>query len=163
ISNGLNLIYEWSDLIFSLIAIFGFIFVFYFKFFVANQEYKRFYFEKMEAGYSVQTWMKAHLAEYSKYELILLLIISVIPVIISPGSWLYSCMAFLYTSGFVFVGVVPHYLITNIPSFLTRLIGVIFWDAFVVGTYLICLRLVYRKWEKGRLRERNTQQGGNTI
>ena len=149
----------WSDLIFDLAVTIGFVFVFYFKFFVANQEYKRFYFRKMDEGYSVQAWMKAHLTEYSKYEFILLLIISVIPVIVPSNGGL----SFLFTSACIFVDFVPRYFITSIPPFLARLIGVIFWDAFIVGTYLVCLRLVYRKWEKGRLGTRNSQQGGNTI
>ena len=149
----------WADLIFDLAVTIGFIFVFYFKFFVANQEYKRFYFKKMDEGYSVQAWTKSHLIEYSKYELILLLIISVILLIIPQN----SLLSFLYTSACVFVDFIPRYYITSIPLFLSRFIGVIFWDAFVVGTYLICLRLVYRKWEKGRLGPRNSYQGEDIV
>lgn len=148
----------WSDLIFEIGMTLGFVIPFYFKFFVDDRAYRRFYFKKTEEGDSIRDLIKAHCAEYAKYELLLLLAISVIPIAVPEVVLGKTGISFLYSSASFFVFTIPRYFLTGIPILFAKLIGAVCWWLYLVLLYFICLRLAYRKWEKDRLGKSKRRQ-----
>ena len=142
----------YTNLAFNLGMLLGFTIPFYYCYFVPHSEYKRFYLKKREEGHAANEIMRLHGKEFARYELILLLVISLAlsPV---PTAWLGKTgISFLFASAGFLVEFLPWEILHN-ASYPLRLVGWLLWDAYVAGSYILCLRLAYHRWENNRLRK----------
>ena len=142
----------YTNLFFNLGMLLGFIIPFYYCYFVHHSDYKRFYLKKREEGFAAKEIVGMHAKEFAKYELLLLVIISLAlsPV---PTAWLGKTgISFLFASAGFLVDFLPLNMLHN-TSYLLRLMGWLLWDVYMAGVYFICLRIAYRTWENNRLRK----------
>ena len=141
---------DMTNLTFGICMAIGFIIPFYLWYFGANSEYKRFYLKNSEAGHSKDKIMQMHINTFGKYEFYTLLIVTVI-LAIMPIELINKYLSFLFSSAMLFVDNIPN-LLDN-TSFIIRLIGWLIWDVYIVGMYLVCLKISHITWEKTKLRK----------
>lgn len=130
----------------------SFAFAFYFLFFLKNREYKRFYLERSYEGESIKSIMREHIKTFTKYELPIIFVVSVLLSFV-PSVILGKCgVSFLFMSAGFFVDIIGGYLLGG-NTFIVRLTGYILWDIYIVICYFGCLRVAYWHWNKTRLKQ----------
>ncbi len=141
-----------TNLIFGITISVGFIIPFYIFYFLKNVKYKRLYLNNSAEGYNIKSIMRMHINSFTKYELPIIFIISVVLSLIPTVVLAKSGISFLFASAGVFVDFIPTYLFEN-TSYIFRLLGYILWDIYIVIIYFACLRMAYRRWEKKRFKK----------
>lgn len=130
----------------------AFVFSFYFVYFRGNKKYKKLYLDESYEGRSVKSIMGIHIKKFTKYELPIIFVISVLMSFV-PSVILGKCgISFLFVSAGFFVDILGTYLFGG-DTFGIRLIGYILWDIYVVVCYFGCLRGAYWYWNKTRLKK----------
>lgn len=141
----------YTDLVFHLSMLLGLGIPFYHCYFRNHSAYKRFYLKKREEGHGDKAIMGMHMTEFARYELLVLLPISLALSFVPTAVLGETGMSFLFVSAGFLVEFLPVNILHN-SSYLLRLMGWLLWDLYIVGLYFICLRISYRTWEKNRLR-----------
>lgn len=147
----LNYVDEYSILIYCSMT-FGFIISFYILYFLRNKKYKKLYLDKSYEGYSIKNIMGIHIKMFTKYELPVIFVISVLLSLVPSVTLGKSGMSFLFSSSGFFAAFMPVYVFGN-EDFIVRLICYVLWDIYIVLCYFGCLRMAYRHWNKTRLRK----------
>lgn len=129
-----------------------FIIPFYILYFLKNKEYKNLYLKQSYEGVGVKDIMRMHVRQFTKHELPIIFIISVllsfIPILLLGKSGI----TFLFSSSTFFTGFMTEFFFTK-DIFIYRLIGFVLWDVYIVLCYFACLRMAYAHWDKTRLRK----------
>lgn len=130
----------------------AFIIPFYIMYFIKNKKYKKLYLDKSYEGVSVKEIMRIHLEQFTKYELPIIFIISILLSFVPTLILSKSGITFLFASSTFFTGFMTEFFFTK-DIFIYRLIGYALWDVYIVICYFGCLRLAYWHWNKTRLKK----------
>lgn len=141
----------YTDLVFYLAMLLGLCIPFYHCYFRNHSDYKRFYLKKREEGHGDKTIMRMHMTEFARYELLVLLLISLALSFVPTAVLGKTGVSFLFASAGFLVEFLPVRILHN-SSYLLRLMGWLLWDLYITSLYFICLQISYRTWEKNRLR-----------
>lgn len=130
----------------------AFVFSFYFVYFRGNKKYKKLYLDESYEGRSIKSIIGMHIRKFTKYELPIIFVISVLLSFV-PSVILGKCgISFLFMSAGFFVDITGTYLLGG-DTFIVRLIGYILWDIYIVICYFGCLRVAFWHWNKTRLKQ----------
>ncbi len=130
----------------------SFIIPFYVLYFLKNRKYKNLYLKESYEGHSVKEIMGIHVRQFTKYELPIIFIISILLSFVPTLILGKSGITFLFSSSTFFTGFMTEFFFTK-DTFIYRLIGYILWDIYIVVCYFGCLRVAYWRWNKKRLKK----------
>ena len=142
----------WTDFAFDLSMSLGMIIPFVPLYFLKNNEYKRHYLKSRENGHTNKEIVREHVRSFAKYEIWLLLAISLVFSFIPFANLGKIGLGFMFSSASFFADFLPNYILHN-SSFVFRLLGWLLWDGYIVGLYFICLKISYSVWERSKLRK----------